>query len=107
MSAIPTAGQLGGARRPAMAIIAAIEDVLCGGCAAYLPTRFRETLGRATEWRLLGAGDPEAGRQARHRGSGAEVTRWEYARGWLSGRVVGPFGHQGDRQAFAARRGME
>ncbi len=59
-----------------MAIIAAIEDVLCGGCAAYLPTRFRETLGRATEWPLLGAGDLEAGRQARHRGSGAEVTRW-------------------------------
>ncbi len=34
-----------------------------------------ETLGRATERPLLVAGDPEAGRQARHRGSGAEV-RW-------------------------------
>jgi hypothetical protein len=55
-----------------------------------------ETLGRATEWPLLVAGDPEAGRQAGHRGGGAEVHPVEHARGWLPGRVTGPFGHHGE-----------
>src|SRR5207249_2861673 len=50
----------------------------------------RETLGGALEWLLLVAGDPQAGRQARHRGSCAEVYQVEHRHGWLSGRVVGP-----------------
>jgi len=67
-----------------------------------------ETLGGATERPLLVAGGPEAGRQARHRGGGAEIHPVEHAHGWLRGRVAGLFGHHGEiGKPPATRRGME
>jgi hypothetical protein len=79
------------------------------GASHRTTTNFsHETLGRDTEWPLLVAGDPEAGRQARHRGSGAEVHPVEHAHGWLRGRVAGPFGHHEEiGKPSATRRGME